>query len=470
MFRLEKVFQNDDKFFIFNANILKTFSIYILIYLFSILENDSIYQILNYKIYQNSNYFKFSFSIPIIFYFFSLILFKSQKNYYYYNNNIIKKDFGCLILSLLFSILIIKFNTNKTIINSNFIFLILFLFINLFFFKKLINKIYYFLVKKNIIQKNILIIGNYESVKKIINEKKNDIYVYKCCMIIDKNINEIKKIRSEIRIPIFNLNEDVRSLLEYHSLGQIWILDDDNINIDKTLKIISKFSVDIIILYLFKKYNNQNLINSKYSFKNFEVSRFYGMSLFYKLFLDKILSLFFLLILSPIILLSILMIYLEDGFPIFFSQDRTGWDGRRFKIYKIRSLKNSKFKKTDQVIKGDTRLLKIGKFIRKYSIDEVPQFFNVLKGDMSIVGPRPHMVEHDIYYSNFFKEFLKRHKANPGLTGWAQIHGFRGPTDNIELMEKRMELDLWYLNNWSLFLDFKIILKTFLAIFKYKGT
>ena len=288
-------------------------------------------------------------------------------------------------------------------------------------------------------------------------------------MIIDKSIDEIKKIRSEIRIPIFNIDEDVRSLLEYHSLGQIWILNDDKINLDKTLKIILKYSVDIIILYLSKEENNKNFINSKYNFKNYEISRFHGAKLFYKLVLDKVFSLIFLLILSPAMLLSMILIYLEDGFPIFFSQDRTGWDGRRFKVYKIRSLKNIQFKKTDQVISGDKRLLKIGKFIRRFSLDEVPQFYNVLKGDMSIVGPRPHMVEHDIYYSSIFTQFLKRHKTNPGLTGWAQIHGLRGPTNDSELMKKRMELDLWYLNNWSLYLDFKIILKTFLAIFKYKG-
>ena len=468
MFRLEKVFQNDDKFFIFNSNIIKTFSIYIFIYLFSILEKNSIHEILNYKIYKDSNYLLFSFSTPIIYYFLTSILFKSHKNFYHYNNNILKKDFGCLALSLLFSILIIKFYSNKTI-NSNFILLSLFLFLNLYFFENVINKLYSLLVKKNIIQKNILLIGNYESLIKILNEKKNDIYVYKCCMITDKSIDEIKKIRSEIRIPIFNIDENVRSLLEYHSLGQIWILNDDKINLDKTLKIILKYSVDIIILYLSKEENNKNFINSKYNFKNYEISRFHGAKLFYKLVLDKVFSLIFLLILSPAMLLSMILIYLEDGFPIFFSQDRTGWDGRRFKVYKIRSLKNIQFKKTDQVISGDKRLLKIGKFIRRFSLDEVPQFYNILKGDMSIVGPRPHMVEHDIYYSSIFTQFLKRHKTNPGLTGWAQIHGLRGPTNDSELMKKRMELDLWYLNNWSLYLDFKIILKTFLAIFKYKG-
>ena len=164
-----------------------------------------------------------------------------------------------------------------------------------------------------------------------------------------------------------------------------------------------------------------------------------------------------------------LFIYFEDGFPLFFTQNRTGWDGRRFKIYKLRSLKKTFFDKTKQVTKNDKRILKIGKFIRRYSIDELPQFLNVLNGDMSIVGPRPHMVEHDIYYSNLFYNFLKRHKCNPGLTGWAQINGVRGATPTSDIMKKRMELDLWYLNNWTIYLDIYIIFKTFYALIKYKG-
>ena len=175
------------------------------------------------------------------------------------------------------------------------------------------------------------------------------------------------------------------------------------------------------------------------------------------------------IIASPILIISSLAIYLEDGFPILFTQNRTGWDGRRFKIYKLRTLKKTSFDKTLQVTKNDKRVLKIGKIIRRYSIDEVPQFFNVLNGDMSIVGPRPHMVEHDIHYSNLFNNFLKRHKCNPGLTGWAQVNGLRGETKNPENMKKRMEHDLWYLNNWTIWLDIKIILKTFKALIKYKG-
>jgi len=288
-------------------------------------------------------------------------------------------------------------------------------------------------------------------------------------MLIDKSNKEIIKLRSELKIPIFNINEDVRSLLEYHSLGQIWILNDDKIDLEEMIKIVIKFSVDILIIHLLRVKHNINSINQKYSYENLEISKFYGTKLLMKILIDKLLSLFFLITTSPIILISMLIIFIEDGFPLFFTQDRTGWDGRRFKIFKLRSLKNIKFKKTEQVISGDKRLLKIGKFIRKFSIDELPQFFNVLKGDMSIVGPRPHMVEHDILYSNLFNEFLKRHKANPGLTGWAQVNGLRGPTQNKELMKKRMEFDLWYLNNWSLYLDFKIILMTFIIIFKHKG-
>jgi len=213
----------------------------------------------------------------------------------------------------------------------------------------------------------------------------------------------------------------------------------------------------------------KKLLANKYDFEIYEMSRFYGINLFLKILLDKFFAIFFLILAAPLLIMSILAIYIEDGFPILFTQNRTGWDGRRFKIYKLRSLKKISFDKTMQVSKNDKRLLKSGKIIRRFSIDEMPQFFNVLKGEMSIVGPRPHMVEHDIHYSSIFDNFLKRHKCNPGLTGWAQVNGLRGATPNPDIMERRMEYDLWYLNNWTLWLDFYIIIKTFYALIKYKG-
>jgi putative colanic acid biosynthesis UDP-glucose lipid carrier transferase len=167
------------------------------------------------------------------------------------------------------------------------------------------------------------------------------------------------------------------------------------------------------------------------------------------------------------LLIGILFIYLEDKNPIFFFQERTGWDGRRFKVYKLRTLKNNNPDKAKQVTTNDPRLLYCGSFIRRFSIDEIPQFFNVLKGEMSIVGPRPHMTTHNYKYSKLLNTFLIRHACNPGITGLAQVSGFRGSTINIEDMEQRVKLDIEYLEKWSLWLDLQIIFKTFYAVFKH---
>jgi putative colanic acid biosynthesis UDP-glucose lipid carrier transferase len=316
-----------------------------------------------------------------------------------------------------------------------------------------------------------MLLGEVEDIKNIVEKSNDDINVYKCCLLNTSDKDIIKKLRIELRIPVFGKDEDIRSILEYHSLGQIWILDNKKNDIKDYLNNVLKFSVDILVVDLISEniFTSNKLINNKYKFEHYEISKFYGFNLFLKILFDKILSIFFLLLLSPVLVISIIFIYVEDGFPVLFTQDRTGWDGRRFKIFKLRSLKSEKFDKTVQVLHGDNRLLNVGKTIRRFSIDEIPQFFNVLNGDMSIVGPRPHMVEHDIKYSSIFSGFLKRHKSSPGLTGWAQVNGYRGATPNPELMKKRMEHDLWYLNNWTIWLDIYIIFKTFYIIFKRPG-
>ena len=188
-------------------------------------------------------------------------------------------------------------------------------------------------------------------------------------------------------------------------------------------------------------------------------------SLNYLYFYYTILDVFFLILSAPIIFIASIFIFFQDGFPIFFKQKRTGWDGRSFYIHKLRTLsKSSDSSKTKQVESGDKRVLGIGLILRRLSIDELPQLFNVLKGDMSIVGPRPHMLEHTQFYSDEILNFMQRHKCLPGLTGWAQINGFRGPTRNKELMDKRFQHDLYYIKNWNLMLDFYIIIRTFFVI------
>ena len=327
------------------------------------------------------------------------------------------------------------------------------------------------MIDHDMIHKNIMLVGNYKDIIYFLKNKKEKINIFKCCIINDlSNLNKTL-IRSEIKMPVFNQQDDVRSILEYHELGQIWVLENNPKDTEKLIVNIIKFSVDILIVDLVSKSNvlSQNLLYNKFEFRKYEISKFHGPNLLFKIILDKILSIIFLLCATPILLVCSLIIMIEDGFPIIFSQDRTGWDGRRFKIYKLRTLIKKKFDKTIQVTTDDQRKLKVGKFIRRYSIDELPQLINVLKGEMSLVGPRPHPVSLDLNYSSFYDAFLTRYRCNPGLTGWAQVNGLRGATPKPEVMEKRMNYDLWYLNNWTIWLDIFIILKTFYALFRYKG-
>ena len=470
MFRLEKVFQNDDQGYIYFVNLFKSLFILLTVYIFSILQNRSIYQLFDFKIFVNSNYFTYSFVFSFLF-FLTIILVKKNKIYQKNFISFLKED----VLSLFFSNILIftfyfVFQINFNI-DKNFLYLFIILLGLLMIFKLYFNFLYENLIQRNIIQRNIMLVGKYDEIKKILTEKFDKINVFKCCLMVDFNSNDIRFIKSELKLPIFNDTDDIRSILEYHALGQIWILNGDDDEKKKAFTRIMQFSVDTINVDLKNSFNlkGEGLLGNKFNYQYYEKSRFYGLNLFFKILIDKIFSIIFLICFAPFLLISCILIFIEDGTPVLFTQNRTGWDGRRFRIYKLRSLKKTNFDKTEQVKTNDKRLLKVGLFLRRFSIDELPQFFNVLKGDMSIVGPRPHMVEHDIYYSILFKNFLKRHKCNPGLTGWAQVNGLRGATPKSEIMKRRMEFDLWYLNNWTIWLDFYIIFKTFYAVIKYKG-
>ena len=469
MFRLEKVFQNDDSGYILFSNLVKSGILLVTTYTFVILSDYSIYELSDYKIYKSSNFFFYSIFLSIIYLIISFFL-KDKKEYKKNFLSFLKEDILNILISVICTFAIIFIFKINFILEIQFIYLLTIHILVLFLLKLIFNNLYQQLIDKNIIQKNIMLVGTYKDIKKILSEKFEKILIFKCCMITDLNNFNIKFLKSEIKFPIFNENEDIRSILEYHSLGQIWIINGDK-NKSTILSKIFKFSVDTLNINLEQAPNikGKKLLANKYDYEFYEMSRFYGVNLFLKILIDKFFALIFLLIASPLLIFSMLAIYAEDGFPILFTQNRTGWDGRRFKIFKLRSLKKQAFDKTLQVTKDDKRLLKVGKLIRRYSIDEIPQFFNVLNGDMSIVGPRPHMVEHDIHYSSLFNNFLKRHKCSPGLTGWAQVNGLRGATPKPEIMERRMDYDLWYLNNWTIWLDLYIIFKTFYAILKYKG-
>jgi putative colanic acid biosynthesis UDP-glucose lipid carrier transferase len=183
--------------------------------------------------------------------------------------------------------------------------------------------------------------------------------------------------------------------------------------------------------------------------------------------LDIVISAFVIvLVLSWLIPLLGFLIFIESGLPIFFSQLRTGKDKKLFYCWKLRSMKANKDANLKQATKHDERITKIGKFIRKTSLDEFPQFINVLRGEMSLVGPRPHMVKHTSDYSKVVDDYMVRQFIKPGITGWAQINGLRGEITNPEQIKMRVNKDLWYLENWTLWLDIQILFLTVYSIFK----
>lgn len=192
-----------------------------------------------------------------------------------------------------------------------------------------------------------------------------------------------------------------------------------------------------------------------------------GGPAFLKLVMDKVISLIVILAISPLLLTIALIIKFTSDGPIIFKQKRHGWDGSVFEVWKFRSMYIHEVdgKNLKQASKNDPRITPIGRFIRRSSIDELPQLFNVLQGTMSLVGPRPHAVEHNIFYSDKVTAYLSRHRVKPGITGLAQINGYRGETDSIDKMEKRIEYDLEYINNWSPWVDLKILLRTPLSLF-----
>ncbi|WP_142503321.1 undecaprenyl-phosphate glucose phosphotransferase [Klebsiella sp. 2680] len=189
-----------------------------------------------------------------------------------------------------------------------------------------------------------------------------------------------------------------------------------------------------------------------------------GINMVFKRLEDIFVSLLIIILISPLLLIIAIAVKISSPGPVIFKQTRYGMDGKAIKVWKFRSMtvmENDTVVK--QATKNDIRVTKVGSFLRKTSLDELPQFFNVLGGGMSIVGPRPHAVAHNEQYRSLIEGYMLRHKVKPGITGWAQINGWRGETDTLDKMQKRVEYDLEYIREWSIWFDLKIIL---LTIFK----
>jgi Undecaprenyl-phosphate glucose phosphotransferase len=177
-----------------------------------------------------------------------------------------------------------------------------------------------------------------------------------------------------------------------------------------------------------------------------------------------------LLALTPLLLAVALLVSIESDGPVFFVQRRYGFNQQPFRIIKFRTMRTlDDGPVVPQATRDDPRLTRIGRWLRRWNIDEIPQLFNVLTGDMSLVGPRPHALSHDHEYQRRIALYARRHNVKPGITGWAQIHGYRGEIDTEEKMRKRVEHDLFYIDNWSLWLDLKIIFRTVFSPSAYRN-
>jgi Undecaprenyl-phosphate glucose phosphotransferase len=269
------------------------------------------------------------------------------------------------------------------------------------------------------------------------------------------------------RVPMLGTLDQLAEYLDQHQVDQIWLAIpwSQQETIDQVLYELRYSTVDIRMVPDLVSYRLLNTSITEIAglpVLNLSVSPLHGISELLKRLEDATLSFIILLLLSPLMLLIAIGVKLSSPGPIFFRQKRHGYDGREVEIWKFRSMRvhQEEDDKVTQAIRNDARVTAFGAFLRSTSLDELPQFINVLQGRMSIVGPRPHAVVHNNYYKHEIKHYMLRHKVKPGITGWAQVNGLRGPTDTLEKMRQRVEYDLYYIENWSLWFDLKIIALT----------
>ncbi|WP_437396042.1 undecaprenyl-phosphate glucose phosphotransferase [Flagellimonas lutimaris] len=314
-------------------------------------------------------------------------------------------------------------------------------------------------VKGNL--RNVVIIGKNkktDQLRKVFQERrefgynflkqfspKSESFVLETCFnyVIGNNIDEIYCSISELK------NEEIAKFISFA---------DNNL---KTLKFIP---------------DNKNIFSKKLKFEYYDYIPVLSLrdipldspiNAFIKRSFDVLFSLVVIVgLLSWLTPILALLITLESKGPVFFRQTRNGIDNREFYCYKFRSMAPNKNADDIQATKNDMRITKIGKFIRRTSIDELPQFYNVLFGTMSVVGPRPHMVKHTNEYATSVDKYMVRHFVKPGITGLAQVRGYRGEIEQEADIQNRIKFDIFYIENWSLFLDLKIILQTVLNAFK----
>ena len=275
---------------------------------------------------------------------------------------------------------------------------------------------------------------------------------------------------------ILGNTENLEQVMIDHSIEMVFVtlsLFNDSLKSKDILRLCNKLGVRLRFVpenqQWFKNRVNMESVGQLVLINPQEIPLDIFESQFYKRSFDVVFStLVILLILSWLIPILSLMIKLNSKGPVFFVQKRTGINNRTFKCLKFRSMQVNKDSDTKQATADDNRITVLGNFLRKSNIDELPQFLNVWLGQMSVVGPRPHMLKHTEQYSALIDSYMVRHYIRPGITGWAQVRGYRGETDELWKMKKRVQYDMNYLENWNFWWDLKIIMMTFLDVIPYK--
>lgn len=318
--------------------------------------------------------------------------------------------------------------------------------------------------------RNVIIVGANETgnrIRKIL--AKNLTYGYRFLGFFDEEEN----ISGSISKNIIGGFEDVQNFISKHQVDEMYItlhINDIDI-INKLIQICEQHMVRIKFIPDFQLYTKSSRVEISF-YENTPVlmSRREplenSLNRIIKKIFDMCFSFLVIALLFPWLFpILMLIIKIESPGPVFFKQERSGRDNKPFSCLKFRSMRVNEGSHKKQAEKGDKRVTRFGAFMRKTSIDELPQFFNVLFGNMSVVGPRPHMLYHTQAYKELINNYLVRHYTKPGITGWAQVNGYRGETKELVDMENRVEFDIWYIENWSLLLDIKIIIKTVLNVF-----
>lgn len=320
-----------------------------------------------------------------------------------------------------------------------------------------------------------IIVGSGELANHLAHSIKNNIWLNDTIVGVVQHRFEAAPWSSK-EIPILGTDEQLHQIIDENKIKRVYFALPLELTVEtkKFHDQLSNKNIDLVWapdIYKFHLLNHSVREVAGIPLMNLnETPLMAGGPAFIKNVMDKLISLCMIICLSPLLLILAIAVKLSSPGPVIFRQERDGWDGEKFHVYKFRSMVVHEDKQVvEQAKRNDNRITRVGAFIRKTSLDELPQLFNTLGGSMSLVGPRPHAVSHNSFYSDKVKAYLARHRIKPGITGLAQISGQRGETETVEDMKRRVDYDLEYICNWSPWLDLKILILTPFRLITKKG-